>query len=246
MVDVAIDAVLVDAFREQLGDDKVNLRTRRCEGEAACIGHHTTIDGDGEVFALFLELSELPHDAKHDFAGATGFRVRDGELSRHIRVEMMVDEHNHARSSEQGGLHLIDTTGRVEVETEHEIGNLQEQVALFAMFVVADDLLGIRQPLEKVGKLVGNDDRRFLALATEEFCPSETRSDSIAVRAAMAGDDDVLTGFNQSIEPTALLWIENIDVHLKQLVRIDALIYELLDACHSAFTVGSIGDAEPF
>ena len=100
--------------------------------------------------------------------------------------------------------------------------------------------------MQKVRVLIRHNDCRFLAHATEEFCPSETRTDGIAVRTAMAGDNDVLTGFNQSIEPTALLWIENIDVHLKQLVRIDALIYELLDACHCAFTVGSIGDAEPF
>ena len=141
MVDIAIDAVFVDALGEQQGNDKEYFRTRGSEGKAACIGHHAAIDGNGKVLVLFLELSELPNDTEDNLAGATGLGVGNGELGRHIRVEVMVDEHDDSRGPEQGGLHLVDTARRIEVETEHEVGNLQQQVATLRILVVADDLL---------------------------------------------------------------------------------------------------------
>ena len=163
MVDIAIDAVLVDVLREQLGDDKEYLRARGGKGKAASIGHHAAVDGDGEMLTLILEMSELPHDAEDDFTGAADLGVGNGELGWHIRVEVMVEEHDDTRRPEQGGLHLVDTARRIEVEAEHEIGNLQMQIAAFAVFVVADDFFCVGQPVEEVGKLIGHNDCRLLA-----------------------------------------------------------------------------------
>ena len=56
---------------------------------------------------------------------------------------------------------------------------------------------------------------------------------------------DVLTGFNQCAESAALLWREDVDIHLEQFAGINTLVDELLDAGHCAFAVGSIGDAKP-
>ncbi len=197
------------------------------------------------MLVLFLKLSELPHNAEHDFAGAASLGVGDGELGRHIRVEVMVDEHDDTWRPEQGGLHLVDTTRRVEVEAEHKVGNLQEQIALLGVLVVADDLLCIGQPMEEVRELIGHNDRGLLAHAAEELCPSEAGTDGIAVRTAMAGDDDVLTGFNQCTESAALLWRKNVDIHSEQLVRINALVDELLDAGYRTLAVGGVCNAKP-
>ena len=125
------------------------------------------------MLALFLELPQLPHDAEDDLAGAAGFGVGDGEIGRHLWVEVMVEEHDDAMGGEQGRLHLVDTARGIEVEAEYEVGNLQEQVALLASLIISDNLLCIRHPMEEVGVLIGHDDRRLLAHGTEELSPSE-------------------------------------------------------------------------
>ena len=65
MVDVTIDAILVDMFGEQLRDDEEDFRAGAVEGEAAGIGHHTAVDRDGEVLRLLLKGPHLPYDAEH-------------------------------------------------------------------------------------------------------------------------------------------------------------------------------------
>ena len=65
VVNIPVDAVLVDAFGEQLGDDKENLRTCGGKGKAPGICHHAAIDGDGEMLALIVEQTELPYDAEY-------------------------------------------------------------------------------------------------------------------------------------------------------------------------------------
>ena len=61
----------------------------------------------------------------------------------------------------------------------------------------------------------------------------------------MAGDDDVLTGFNQCAKLTALLWRKDVDIHSEQLVRINALVDELLDAGYRTLAVGGVCNAKP-
>ena len=68
MVDVAVYLVLVDALGEQLRDDVVDVTVGGVIGEAARIGHHTTVNGNGEMLAQFIEESHLPHHAEHQFA----------------------------------------------------------------------------------------------------------------------------------------------------------------------------------
>ena len=246
VVNIAIDTILVNALGEQLGDDEKDLRTCGGEDKASCISHHAAVDGDGEMLALIVKLAKLPHDAEDYFAGAAGLGVGDGELRRHIRVEVMVDQHNDTWSPEQGRFHLVNTARRVEIKTEHEVSYLQVQVAALAMLVVTDNFLCVGQPVEEVGKLIGHNDDGVLAHGTEKLRPCETRADGIAVRTAVAGDDDVLAGFNQCPEPTTLFWREDVDIHLEQFVRIDTLVDELLDAGYCALAVGGIGDAKPF
>ena len=62
--------------------------------------------------------------------------------------------------------------------------------------------------------------------------------------------DGVITGCILSVgriigESAALLWREDVDIHLEQFAGINTLVDELLDAGHCAFAVGSIGDAKP-
>ena len=94
VVNIAIDTILVNALGEQLGDDEIYLWACGSKGEATGISHHATIDRDSKMLALTIEQTKLPHDAEDYFAGAAGLGVGDGELRRHIRVEVMVDQHN--------------------------------------------------------------------------------------------------------------------------------------------------------
>jgi len=100
--------------------------------------------------------------------------------------------------------------------------------------------------MEEVGELIGHNDCRFLAQGTEELRPSETGTNRITVRTAVAGDDNVLAGFNQCAEPATLFWREDVDIHLEQFVRIDALVDKLLDASYRTLAVSGIGDTKPF
>ena len=93
-----------------------------------------------------VEGTHLPDDTEHQFAGAACLRVRDGEHSSDIGIQMMVDKNTFGSCGCQCMLHLIDTTGRVVVQTKDEVGNLQQQVAFLMVLVVAHDLLSIGQP----------------------------------------------------------------------------------------------------
>ena len=148
---------------QQQGDDIEDLRPRGSKGEAACIGHHAAIEGDGKVLVQTVEGTHLPDDAEHDLAGAAHLGVGDGQYCRHIRIQVMVDQYPWGLCVEQGLLHLINARWGVVVETEHEVGDLQEHVALLTMLVVADDFLRVRQPQQEVGILVGHDDGYLLA-----------------------------------------------------------------------------------
>ena len=170
----------------------------------------------------------------------------DDKLSRHVRVEMMVDEYDDTWSPKQGWLHLVDTAWCIEIKTEHEVGDLQMQITTLAMLVVTDNLFCVGEPVEEVWKLIGHNDYWFFAHGTEKLCPCKTGTDSIAVWTAMAGDDNVLASFNQCPEPATLFWREDVDIHLEQFVRIDTLVDELLDAGYRSFAVSGIGDAKPF
>ena len=75
---------------------------------------------------------------------------------------MMVDKHLWGRRANEGCLHVLDTAGRVVVEAEHEVGNLEEHVALLFVLVVTHDLVCIRQPRQEVGIQVGYDDDSIL------------------------------------------------------------------------------------
>ena len=76
---------------------------------------------------------------------------------------MVVDEYAWGGGGDKGLLHVLHTAGRVVIETEYEVGNLEEHVTLLLVLVVAHDLLSIRQPQEEVGILIGNDDNGILA-----------------------------------------------------------------------------------
>ena len=76
---------------------------------------------------------------------------------------MVVDEDTIGGGADERLLHLVDTTRGVVIETEDEVGNLEEQVALLAMLVVTDDFLGVGHPRQEVGKLIGYDHRGLLA-----------------------------------------------------------------------------------
>ena len=112
MVDVAIDLILVDMLGKQLADDEEYLRTTAVEGETARIGHHTTIDGDGESTSQLLEATQLPNDTEHQLAGAGSLGLRDGQVGIYIGFQMVVDENLTSRTLDQSRLHILDTTSK--------------------------------------------------------------------------------------------------------------------------------------
>ena len=73
---IAIDAILVDMFGEQLTDDEVDFRARAVEGKTTCIGHHTTIHRHGKCLAELIKIAHLPSNSEHQFAGARCIRMR--------------------------------------------------------------------------------------------------------------------------------------------------------------------------
>ena len=213
VIDIAVYAVLVDVFGEQFADDEVDLRTGAIVEESARVGHHTAIDGNGEALVETVETSQLPDDAEHELAGAAGLRLGDAEHSGHVGIEMVVDEHLRGGRGDECRLHILDSAGRVEVEAEHEVGDLEEHIALLGMLVVAHDLLRVRQPLQEVGVLVGHDDDGLFFACTQIFRPGQTRADGVAIRTLVAGDEDRIGRGNQLVQLTELRFVQNGDVH---------------------------------
>ena len=178
---------------EQLADDEIDLRTGAVVEESARIGHHATVDGCGEVLAEVLEAVHLPDDAEHQFAGTAGLWLRDGEHGGHRGVEVVVDEHLRGRGAYEGRFHLANTARGVVVETEHEVGNLEEHVALLGVTVVAHNLLRIGHPVQEVGILIGHDNRSLLTTRPQILRPAKTRADGVAVGTLVAGDEYVVS-----------------------------------------------------
>ena len=245
MIDVAIDLVLVDVLGEQLADDEEYLRTGTIEGEATRIGHHAAIDRNGKGFAKFGKTTQLPHHAEHQLAGAGGLGLRDDEVSIDIGLQVMVDEYLAGRTGHQRRLHILDTTGRIEVETDNEVGYLEQHVALVGMLVVAHYLLAVGQPVKEVGILVGHDNGNILATQTKILSHAQRRADSIAIGTLMANHKDGLSSRNQLVHLGQLIGSHDIYIHLKKLVGVNALVDQLLDAVNGVLTIGSIGHTEP-
>ena len=245
VIDVAIDLVLVDVLGEQLADDEEYLRTGAIEGEATRIGHHAAIDGNGKGFAKFGKTTQLPHHAEHQLAGAGGLRLRDDEVGINIGLQVMVDEYLAGRTGHQRRLHILDTTGRIEVETDNEVGYLEQHVTLAGMLVVAHYLLAVRQPVQEVGILVGHDNGNILATLTKKLSHAQRRTDSIAIGTLMANHQNGLSSRNQLVHLGQLIGSHDIYIHLKKLVGVNSLVDQLLDAVNGVLTIGSIGHTEP-
>ena len=158
---------------EQLADDEVDLRARTIVGKAASIGHHAAIYRHSKRLVELIEIAHLPNDTEHQFAGARCIRMRDYQAGIYIWLEMMVDEYLTSRTVYKRLLHLVDTAGGVEVETEHQIGYLEQHVALIRVLVVTYYLICIGQPLEKVRILVGHHHCGILATLAQELSPSQ-------------------------------------------------------------------------
>ena len=79
------------------------------------------------------------------------------------RQQMMVDDDLSRLRFVECRLHCIHTTALVEVEAEHEIGRLQQQIDIVGTLVVAHHRLCIRQPLQKVREGIGHNHRWLLA-----------------------------------------------------------------------------------
>ena len=62
----------------------------------------------------------------------------------------------------------------------------------------------------------------------------------------MAGNNDVLCIRNQLVQLGQLTVVEDLDIHLKEFIRIHALVDELLDAGDSGVTIGCVGNTKPF
>ena len=127
---------------------------------------------------------------------------------------MVVDEHLRGGGGNEECLHILDTAGRVEVEAEHKVGNLEEHVALLGMLIVSHDLLRVRQPLQEVGVLVGHDDDGLFFACTQIFRPGQTRADGVAIWTLVAGDEDRIGRGNQLVQLTELRFVQNGDVHV--------------------------------
>ena len=84
----------------------------------------------------------------------------------------MIDKHLLCWAIYERLLHLVDTTGRVEVETENKIGYFEKHVALVGMLIVANYLIGIGHPLKEVRVLVGHDYSNILSARTQELSPT--------------------------------------------------------------------------
>ena len=243
VIDVTIDAVFVDVLREQFADDEEDLWASGIERESARICHHATVDGSGEMPAEVFETVELPDDTEHELTGATGLGEGDGEHSGHGGIEMVVDEHLRGQGTDKGCLHLVDATGGVVVETEHEVGNLEEHVALLAMTVVANDLLRVGHPLQEVGILVGHNDGRLLAAHAQIFGPAQTRADGIAIGTLVAGDEYVRATINQRLKLTDLHFVQDVYVHIFMCLQLT--VYSLQMICWQALSPSNVIICKP-
>ena len=75
MIHIAVYLILVDMLGKQLTDDIEYFRIVGIKGKTACISHHATIHGDGEMLTQFIKQSQLPDNAEHQFARTRHLRM---------------------------------------------------------------------------------------------------------------------------------------------------------------------------
>ena len=93
--------------------------------------------------------SYIPDEVIRAFEKESGIKVNYSTYSSNEELlakvsSVVVDKHLLGRTVYQGMLHLINTTWGVEIETEHQVGNLKQHVALIGMLIVTYNLIGIR------------------------------------------------------------------------------------------------------
>ena len=93
--------------------------------------------------------------------------------------------------------------------------------------------------------MVGHNHHRILTDGAQVFCPSQTGTDGIAVRTLMAGDENSPGSRNQLAQTGQLIFVQQIDIHLKQFVRINTFIYQLFDAGYCGVAISCIGHTKP-
>ena len=114
------------------------------------------------MLAQTVEKSQLPDNTEHEFASRRHLRMRDAEHSIYLGTGMMVYEHLLGRRRTQRSSHLVGARWSVEVETDDEVGYLQDGINVVLALVVTYDFFGVGQPVQIVGKLVGNNHQRVL------------------------------------------------------------------------------------
>ena len=84
---------------------------------------------------------------------------------------MMVYHHLLGCARREHRLHLIQSAGTVEVETEHKVSLAEGFLHLLRLFVISHDMLRARQPLQEVGHHVWNANLWLLAQRLQVTSP---------------------------------------------------------------------------
>ena len=173
VVDIAIYLVFIEPLSEQMPNNDVYFWTSGVVCEASRVGHHATIHCNSSLPTEHFETSELPNDAKHDFASAAHLGQRHQEACINLWIEMMVEHNSLGSSSLQSLLHVVYTVRCIKVKAENKVGFGYTSIANGGVFVVAHHLFYAWQPSKKIGEGIGNNDKGLFTHLSQVLCPCQ-------------------------------------------------------------------------
>ncbi len=125
------------------------------------------------------------------------FGVADDDVGKVGRIEVVVDHDLGCRGFDQRFFHTVDSARLVVVETEHEVGFVEELCGEFAIACVGYHFFRSRHECETFRNHVGTHHSGLFAYGGEYVPESQRRTHCVAVGSEVACDDYALALFQQ-------------------------------------------------
>ena len=195
VVHFPVNLILVDTFRKQLTDYKINFTVIGVVRKATRIGHHTGIDTFSSLFGDVTEISHAANQAEHQLGSRGYFGMGNDDSAKVFRIQMVVYQYLPRRRSQHGVCHSIDTADSVEIEATDDIGFRYQFVGKLFITVVQKYILAAGHPFQEIGKSIGNNDSRILVLRIKKMPQPQRRAYCISVGSHMGNNNYFIRTF---------------------------------------------------
>ena len=164
IVHLAVDIVFVNPFRQEFADDEIDFTVIGVVSETTGICHHTGID----AFRPFKgDIAEIPHAAnktENEFGSRGYLRMGDRDLTKLLRVKMVVD-HDLTRGGSGNRIsHIVYALQRVEVKATDDVCLGNQFVGKIFVAVIEQDVLTAGHPFQEIRENIGNNHIHSLTL----------------------------------------------------------------------------------